>query len=204
MLKCLRHHIYVLPIALVLLLPTTAYSESKQPQHTLEIATDSLVWLLEGYSGIVSYQPASLPSFRFHAEIFGITYPESFIDLNPANAQEGWARVVQKAGMLAMDHHPFESMPSLYWGLGFNVQDSHISREGFSDTTQFTTFELLLFTGIRWQPIDSLGLFIAPYLALGIPFEATEPGFIGGDAFQEPPVQWVGSVRIGWAFPLTL
>ena len=76
-------------------------------------------------------------------EVFGLTYPDTFIDLNEANANEGWERVIDQASCLLSTITPPE-WPGFHYSLGFNVQTSTITRKGLTGKTSLSTFELLL------------------------------------------------------------
>ena len=191
----------LLALCISLVAPATTHASQKEIV-AIDVATDSLVWVLDGYSAIVAFQHPDYPDFRLHTEVFGLTFPDTFVDLNAANADEGWERVIDSAFMLALDHHPIQDIPELHYSVGFNVQSSTLSRKGLIGSTTLTTFELLLMTGYRWVPFSTWDLFVTPYLAIGIPFETNTPDALGGEVFEEPTIQWVGSVRVGWTFEL--
>ena len=158
-----------------------------------------------GARWLLAYPGAEHPefeNFRLHVEIFGLTYPDTFIDLNEANANEGWERVIDQAFMFAVDHHPLDEWPGFHYSAGFNIQSSTITRKGLTGETSFSTFELLLTVGYRFKPVDTWELFVTPYAAIGLPMEISTPDELGGQVFEEPFIQWVGSVRVGWTFPL--
>ena len=189
--------------AIVFLSPSRGYAAvQKTDAITLDVATDSLVWALDGYSLILGAEHPEFENFRLHVEIFGLTYPDTFIDLNEANANEGWERVIDQAFMLAVDHHPLDEWPGFHYSAGFNIQSSTITRKGLTGETSFSTFELLLTVGYRFKPVDTWELFVTPYAAIGLPMEISTPDELGGQVFEEPLIQWVGSVRVGWTFPL--
>ena len=198
------NRVYSTTLALcsTLLLSSVSQASPTSQVHAIDVATDSLVWFLDGYSAIVGYQHSDYPNLRLHAEVFGLTFPDSFIDLNEVNANEGWERVIDQAFMLALDHYPFEQLPGLHYGAGFNIQSSTLSRKGLIGSTTLQTFELLLSLGFRLKPFEAWDLFLTPYAAIGIPFETNTPESLGGEVFEEPVIQWVGSVRIGWTFQL--
>lgn len=191
-------------LILLMALPSLALGATKRdsPLHSVDLATDSLVWALDGYSAIVAYQHRDFPTLRLHVETFGLTFPDTFVDLNDANADEGWERVIDSAFMLALDHHPSAAYPEFHYSAGFNIQSSTLSRKGLIGSTTLQTFELLLTVGYRWKPLAGWDLFVTPYAALGIPFETNSPDALGGEVYEEPVIQWIGSVRVGWNFQL--
>lgn len=198
------NRVYSTTLALcsTLLLSSVSQASPTSQVHAIDVATDSLVWALDGYSAIVAYQHRDFPTLRLHVETFGLTFPDTFVDLNDANADEGWERVIDAAFMLALDHHPIAAYPEFHYSAGFNVQSSTLSRKGLIGSTTLQTFELLLTVGYRWKPLADWDLFVTPYAALGIPFETNLPDALGGEVYEEPVIQWIGSVRVGWNFRL--
>ncbi len=195
----------VAPLVMTTLMLSHSEARAAEPEQellTLDVATDSLVWALDGYSLILGAEYSQFPDFRIHLEVFGLTYPDTFIDLNEANADEGWERVIDQAFMFAVDHHPLDEWPGFHYSAGFNIQSSTITRKGLTGKTSFSTFELLLTVGYRFKPVDTWELFVTPYAAIGLPMEISTPDQLGGQVFEEPLIQWVGSVRVGWTFPL--
>lgn len=166
----------------------------------LSISTDSLTWAIDGYSIIGTYEVHKVPFIRFHLEAFGIDIPESLIDSYEPNYGEEWQRRIDGALMLSADYHPFKSVRGFHIGGGFNIQRSTVSRGG-AETSQFATFEPIIRTGFQWYPFNQ-GLFITPYFVLGIPIHLSEPEAIGGERYEEAAILPVGSVQVGWRFPL--
>ena len=196
--------IWRLPVTMILLC-LTAFDASAVPEPSntpsfISISTDSLTWAISGYSVIGSYEVHKIPFLRFHVEAFGIELPEALIDQYEPNAGEGWQRRIDGALMLSADYHPFEKVSGFHIGGGFNIQRSTVSRGG-TETSQFETFEPIIRTGFQWFPFKE-GLFITPYFVLGIPIHLNEPDSIGGEVYEEAAILPVGSVQIGWRFPL--
>ena len=181
-----------------------AQARPETPQQRVSLSTDSLTWPLEGYSVIGTYEMPSLDQFRFHLEVFGIELPGSILDSYAPNKGEGWQRRVDGALMLSVDHHPFHGLKGFHWGTGFNVQRSTVSRTGHAGSEGYTTFEPILRLGYQWFPKDGLGFFITPYLAFGFPIHLNEPGAIDGEVYEEAAILPLGSIQIGWRFPLPL
>ena len=127
--------------AIVFLSPSPGYAAAQKTEAiTLDVATDSLSLGLDGYSLIVGAEHPEFEGFRLHVEVFGLTYPDTFIDLNEANANEGWERVINQAFMFAVDHHPLQEWPGFHYSAGFNVQSSTITRKGLTGKTSLSTF----------------------------------------------------------------
>ena len=166
----------------------------------LSISTDSLTWVIDGYSIIGTYEVHKVPFLRFHVEVFGIEVPKSLIDGYEPNYGEDWQRRIDGALMMSADYHPFKSIRGFHIGGGFNIQRSTVSRGG-AENSQFEIFEPIIRTGFQWYPFNQ-GLFITPYFVLGIPMYLTEPELIGGERYEEAAVLPVGSIQIGWRFPL--
>ena len=182
--------------------PGDALAIQLAPNHQLSLSTDSLTWAIDGYSAIATYEHATSPKLRFHAEVFGIALPESIIDSYEPNHGEGWRRRIDAAFMLSVDHHPFAELKGLHWGAGFNVQRSTVSRAGFASSEEYDTFEPIVRLGYQWFPFAPSGLFITPYAALGFPIHLSEPDAIDGEVYEEAAVLPVASVQLGWRFAL--
>ena len=177
-----------------------AVAEDTASPSFISISTDSLTWAIDGYSIIGTYEVHKVPFIRFHVEAFGIQVPDSLIDSYEPNLGEGWQRRINGALMLSADYHPFKSVRGFHVGGGFNIQRSTVSRGGV-ETSQFETFEPIIRTGFQWYPFNQ-GLFITPYFVIGIPIHLNEPEAIGGERYEEAAVLPVGSIQIGWRFPL--
>ena len=177
-----------------------AVAEDTASPSFISISTDSLTWAIDGYSIIGTYEVHKVPFIRFHVEAFGIQVPDSLIDSYEPNFGEGWQRRINGALMLSADYHPFKSVRGFHVGGGFNIQRSTVSRGGV-ETSQFETFEPIIRTGFQWYPFNQ-GLFITPYFVIGIPIHLNEPEAIGGERYEEAAVLPVGSIQIGWRFPL--
>ena len=176
-------------------------SEQTRPPH-VSFSTDSLTWVLGGYSGIVTYEVGQKPKWRIHLEVFGLEFPESYVEDNDANKGEGWMRSIDWGVMLSVDHHPFRKVPGFHWGIGCNVQRSSVERAGIALEATFDTLEPLLRVGYQWYPFDDIGFFVVPYAALGFPIHLGEPDPVGGEIFQDDSwVLPVASVQMGWRFP---
>jgi len=193
----MKRNLVLAMFALVLLDPAAAHAA----EDRVSIGTDSITWVVDGYSVIASYENDRQPKLRYHAEVFGIRVPDAYLDDYEPNTGEGWQRSIDWAVMLTVDHHPFERLPGLHWGAGFNVQQSTLSREGMTPTTTFETFEPIVRLGYQWFPFGE-GLFISPYAAVGIPLHLSEPDPIGGETFEEGWLLPVASLQLGWRFPL--
>lgn len=177
----------------------TAQETPEQPLSAFSVSTDSLTWVIDGYSVIGTYESRTQPYLRYHVEVFGIKLPESLIDGYEPNTGEGWQRRIDGAIMLSVDYHPFANLHGLHFGGGFNLQRSTVSRGG-TETSQFATFEPVVRAGFQWFPFDQ-GLFLSPYFVLGFPFHLSEPQAIDGEVYEEAAILPVGSVQIGWRFP---
>ncbi len=186
-----------------LLAPEVAQAERKHAPHSVSVSTDSLTWVIGGYSLIGTYIAKELPSFRFHGEVFGIELPESILDAHEPNRGEGWQRRIDGALMLSVDHHPFAGLRGFHWGAGFNVQRSTLGRRNHQGSSTYETFEPIVRVGYQWFPVRDGGLFITPYAVLGFPIHLNEPPAIDGEVYGEAAILPVASVQIGWRFPLT-
>ena len=180
-------------------LPAAAQEPSEKSLSAFSLSTDSLTWVINGYSVIGTYEVQAQPYLRYHVEVFGIKLPESLIDGYEPNTGEGWQRRIDGALMLSVDYHPFDKLRGLHFGGGFNVQRSTVSRGG-TETSQFATFEPIVRTGFQWLPFGQ-GFFVSPYFVLGFPFHLNEPQAIDGEVYEEAAILPVGSVQIGWRFP---
>ena len=187
----------------LVMMAQAAQAMSAPSTKQLSLSTDSLTWALDGYSVIGSSELPQLQGLRFHLEAFGIKLPESIIDGYGPNTGDGWQRRIDWAIMLSVDHHPFGGLKGLHWGAGFNVQESTVSRKSSPQTESYATFEPLVRLGYQWFPRAGTGLFITPYVALGFPIHLSEPGAIEGDVYEEAAILPVGSIQIGWRFPLS-
>ena len=179
---------------------TSAHANTTLPNetHAFSVATDTLTWPMSGYSGVVMFEHKRLPAFRFNIEAFGLTYPDAVIDLEDANANKGWTRKVQ-AVAIYVDHHPTKA-PAFHYGLGINGMQSEITRAGYSAQTDLLTVELLIRGGYQWFPLPDKGVFLNPYLALGLPRALAEGAPIGDEQFKESRTQWIATVQLGWRF----
>ena len=132
-----------------------AESEPSETPSFASLSTDSLTWVIDGYSVIASFEVKRTPYLRYHIEAFGIDIPESLIDGYPPNEGERWSRRIDGAIMLSVDYHPFAKAQGLHVGGGFNLQSSTVSRKTNTRSEQFTTFEPILRTGYQWFPLQN-------------------------------------------------
>ena len=190
--------------AAALLLATVAlasHSVAAEPsQDRYSLGTDSLTWAIDGYSLIGTWERASLPGVRWHVEAFGIEIPEGLVDGFEGNTGEGWRRRIHLALMLSADHHPLAALPGLHWGAGFNVQRTSVSRRGIDGEQTYDLIEPIVRVGYQWFPLADVGLFLTPYMVLGVPIHLSEPEPIGGQAYKEAALLPAASVQVGWRF----
>lgn len=163
----------------------------------LGVASDATPWLLGGYSGIGMVEVDALPSWRFSLEVWGMDFPEFFVELAEANRDEGWTRRVELGVGLYADHH----LGDTGWHVGgaLNLMRSTLGREGFDRGATLTTLEVLVRGGYRWLPMGDEGLFVNPWLAVG-QLNPLDEARVGGERFVEAPVQFLGTVHVGWRF----
>lgn len=164
----------------------------------LSLASDPIAWALDGYSGIVMVEPAGLPGWRISAEFFSLTFPEAVVNLSESNREGAWSREVTGSGVIYLDHHPSADGAGWHYGGAVNLMFSRVTRDGISGEGRLTSLELLSRGGYRWFPIQGMGFFVNPWLGLGALFVVDEPEKVGGERFEEMPVQLLGTLHIGW------
>jgi len=174
--------------------------EASRQGTRFSVASDPAAWMMNGYSGIVMLEPSVIPHWRMSAEVFGLTFPEVVVELSEANRGHGWQRQIIGSGVLYVDYHPRGHGEGWHLGGAVNLMFSRLTREGIDGESSLTTLELLGRGGYRWFPVDGWGLFLNPWVGLGALLAIEEPAPVGDRAFEEPPVQFLGTVHVGWRF----
>ncbi len=143
-------------------------------------------------------------------------FPELLINLDKANADEGWSRRVDVAFALYLDYAFGSPGDGWHVGVALDLLSSTVGRDGFAQESSFLSFEVLPRVGYRWFPmkyltaamggdgprqdIKGLGPFLHPWLGVGPIFALENTPQIGEEAFEESTIQFVGTVHLGWTF----
>lgn len=162
------------------------------------VSTDATPWFLRGYSVIVNVEPASTPHLRTSLEVWGMDFPDFAVALNDHNAGEAWQRRVDVGIAPAVAWHPWQEAEGFHTGLLLNAMRSTVTRDGHPETARFWTAEAVPRVGFRWFPVDDSGLFIDPWLGLGVLAQLGRPDVVGGEAYAEARLQPLGTLHIGW------
>ncbi len=183
--------------SLVILSFITTKVYAEEPQQTRwSLATDISPWFFSGYSALAMVEPAGFP-LRFSGEVWGFQFPEAYIELNDANVDEGWSRRVDVGMALYADWH---FTPEWHAGVVLNVFRSTVSRENISGEASFWSGEVLARMGYRWIPWDDLGFFLNPWLSAGPVIILGDDVELGGEYYDETPIQVIGTIHTGWRF----
>lgn len=169
------------------------------PAHAaVGISTDASPWLLRGFSAIANIDPPATPHLRTSAEVWGMDMPGFAVDLAPENQGEGWRRRVDVGIAPAIAWHPWKEGRGFHAGVMLNAMRSTVSRQGHPGEASFWTFEVLPRVGFRWFPFRDRGFFVDPWLGIGQLTRPGTPAPIGGEIYEEPPLQPIGTLHIGW------
>ncbi len=189
-----------LAVVSALVLTTLSFSQTVSGQTHLSVATDVTPWLLDGYSAIVMAEGKDLGPWRLTAEVWGMKMPQFHIELATGNQGEDWQRRVDWAAVLYGDYHLGEAGMGWHVGGVVHLMKSTVTRTGRSGQGKLQTLELLARAGYRWFPLEGQGLFLNPWLAAGYLHVIETPKAVAGEVFEELPVQFLGTMHVGWRF----
>ena len=164
----------------------------------LGVSTDATPWLLRGYSVILNVEPPATPHLRTSLEVWGMDFPDFAIEQSPDNAGEGWRRRVDVGVAPAVAWHPWQEARGFHTGVMLNAMRSTVTRSGHAGLARFWTAEAVPRVGFRWFPIPDAGLFVDPWLGLGVLAQLGSPDAVGTQTYAEPRLQPLGTVHIGW------
>jgi len=162
------------------------------------VSSDVSPWMLRGWSVIANVEPAATPKLRTSLEMWGMDFPDFAIALNAANADEGWQRRVDVGVAPAVAWHPRKEGEGLHLGVMLNAMRSTVSRDGHAGEAHFWTVEAIPRVGFRWFPWRDKGLFVDPWLGPGLLAQVGLPDAIGGERYEEPLLQPLGTLHVGW------
>ena len=183
----------VLGIALLLPRPSVA-------QVQVSAASDLTPWLANGHSVALMAEGKMLGNWRLTAEQWSMEFPEFLTELSAANAGKGFKQQVAQAWALYADRHVNPSGDGWHVGGVVNFMASTISRKAHGQTARLHVLELLARGGYRWFAFRDHGLFINPWVGVGLPIVLQAATAIGDATFVQPPVQLLATVHVGWRF----
>lgn len=162
------------------------------------VSSDATPWLLRGFSVIANVEPAATPHLRTSLEVWGMDFPSFAVESSEANADEGWERRIDVGIAPAVAWHPWREGEGFHAGVMFNAMRSTVSRSEDRGEAQFWTAEAIPRVGFRWFPFDERGLFLDPWLGLGVLAQLGAPDSVGGETYTEPLLQPLATLHIGW------
>lgn len=160
----------------------------------MNVATDVSPWFLDGYSVLLM---VDAEPWRVSAELWGMDFPQRFVEMNPANAGEGWHRRVDLGMALYVDRHFFDDNAGWHAGLLFNGFHNTVQLQ--TEQASFWSVEVLARGGYRWFPFEEGRLFVNPWVGAG-PLLALDEPSVSGERYDELPYQIIGTAHLGWRF----
>lgn len=188
----MKRSIAVLILLVAMWAPSVGVAQTKTHWS---VGSDVFPWFFSGYSVLGMIEPSA--SLRFGVEIWGFDFPAWFVELQEANASEGWKRRADLGVALYGDYFLTRG-----WHVGVlaNTFRSTVRRAGFAQRGSFWSAEILGRVGYRWQIWAETGLFLNPYVAAGPLWVIGQTPQIGGERFEEAAFQFLGTVHLGWRF----
>lgn len=183
-------------LMLLMLVPVAAWAqepETKSEETHWSLGTDAVPWASAGYSVIGGVEPGWCPGCRAQVEVWGFDFPEFFLEINEANAGEGWRRRANVGVGVYLDYQA-----ELGWhaGLLWSTFHSTLTREGAS--ADLVSMEVLGRLG--WRFIIWEGLYLDPWVAAGPLWTMQEAPVVAGEQFSEANIQILATLHLGWRF----
>jgi len=172
----------------------TAMGNDDAPRTQLSVGTDLSPWFLNGYSAMVFVEPASLPAWRFGAELWSMQLPNFAIEMVKENREQGFSHDIRFAGVLYADR----TLGETAWHAGalVNVMLARISRNGTHGDV--TIGELLGRVGYRFLPMGPRGIFLDPWFGLGPQMAFGDLPELDGRQYKLFPLQPIATVHAGY------
>lgn len=165
----------------------------------VEIETDPSTFAFHGGALHVRAAVPGAERWAVGLGAYALRLPRPMVELAPANRGEGWIADLLGAGVF-VDRFVRAPLSGLSVGAQVAVHRWSLARPDVERETVASGLLVMPRVGYQWAPFDRLGLYVYPWLGLGI------TGRIGGDvdlagaSYQIGPVLPFAAVHVGWRF----
>ncbi|MEQ1506224.1 MAG: hypothetical protein ABMB14_28585 [Myxococcota bacterium] len=131
---------------------------------------------------------------------YALRLPQPMVALSPANRGEGWTADLFGAGLF-VDRYVSAPFTGLSIGAQVAVHRWSLARPDVADGDAVASAILAMpRVGWSWTPFDRLGLYVYPWLGLGLTGQIGGDAEVGGAAYRIGPVLPFAAVHVGWRF----
>jgi hypothetical protein len=167
---------------------------------SIMVETDPSTFVLKGYAAHVR---VALPDnhFAFGGGVYGLDFPSVVVDLNPDNRARGW-NVRLQLGAAAFADYYFRPQPrGFFVGAQLAAQEYRYTND-LAPGQSATSVNLLAMprVGYQWQPFDSAGFYVMPWLGLGVTAPIAGEHRIAQNNYSVFPLLPFAAVHVGWRF----
>jgi hypothetical protein len=163
----------------------------------VDLEADPLPFLLQGFSAVLAVKPASLPRLSFKVAALALSFPQSLIEMNPANS--GFSARVRFGYSLNVNYFfghgrggffagPIALMQHLRYGHGD-------APRAMADVSRLTLGAL---AGYQWFPFDANGLYLHPWLGLSGAVNVAGEPVVDGRTYQESAFAPMFGLHLGY------
>ena len=168
-----------------------------QAQSKISVAGDVTPYFFKGNSIIAFAEFDFAPHILFGLERFEMEMPTRAIESNLKNKDKGWGQSLRGV-IFYCDYFAKQEKIGSHFGVALNKMQSRITREGASEVKEFELTEALLRYGFRWDLGNQL--FLDPWVMAGLLSPSTADRELGGERFDVPQVQVLGTLHLGYRF----
>lgn len=167
--------------------------------HFFAIETDPAPIISGGYSASLKYSPRSMPKTIFMGSFFRSNLPDMM--LSKINSENGWANVkIEPSFALSAEFYFNKLRKGFYVGPLLILYNKSCIQKGFDERIYFSSIFPNVRFGYSWYPFKKAGLYINPWLGIGIENDIGNNNILNGKRFEPNTFNYVFAVHLGYSF----
>lgn len=162
------------------------------------VEVDPYTFVESGGALHLKLRPSGTSPWEFGVGTYSMDFPEMFVNMNPANAEEGWSVRLDRGVGLFLDYD-FRMSRSEGVFAGVQVATHTFSVEKNGESGEFTNLLIMPGVGTVWRPLHN-GLYLRPWFGVGWTAKLSGATTVGGDTYDVLPILPFGALHIGYTF----
>ena len=160
---------------------------SRDYSSRLSVELDPITFMLGGHSIHLRYQPMFSERLLIGAGTYALDLPQSIINLNDHNRNQGWKARIRSAYALYGEFYPGKANHGWFAGEQLGFQAFKVTNESeVTGTASFNTFIAMTYAGYSWHPYKG-SFYIKPWVGLGLTGKVDGLNTVGAMTYDVGP-----------------
>jgi hypothetical protein len=174
---------------------------SVHSSHYVALELDPAPFIFGGYSVSAKFSPKCAEHFTLMGSVYSSRLPDALMSVS--NTDKGFKDVkIETSFALFADYFLDEDRTGLHFGPSVFLYSKSVGKKETYDRARFKSIYPNVRVGYLYQPFETVGLYINPWINFGTEIMLDENGRIGTTEFEPNAISYVAAIHVGYQINL--